>query len=246
MEGELQVKTEVFEGPLELLLSLIEKRKLLINEISLAKVADDYLAYLRSHPEFPLGQATHFLLIAATLVLIKSKSLLPALTLSEEEQHNIEDLEHRLALYQRCKRAAAALRKRFGTHILYGRSPSAPLERAPLFVPDAHCTPAVLHAAARRVVAALPTEHTPRPEAHVAATVTLGEMMASLHERLQQTLRLSFREFTAPHQHVRHHVVVSFLAVLELFKRGIVRAHQTGAFGDIVIEYEEIDVPHYE
>ena len=99
MDNEYQVKTHIFEGPLDTLLSLIEKRKLFINDISLSKVADDYIAYIKSLENFPIADSAHFILIASTLVLIKSKSLLPNLTLSEEEEHSIEDLEARLREY---------------------------------------------------------------------------------------------------------------------------------------------------
>jgi hypothetical protein len=93
MDSEFQVKTHIFEGPLDTLLSLIEKRKLFINDISLAQVADDYISYVKSLNDFPIADSAHFILIASTLVLIKSKSLLPTLTLSEEEESSIEDLE---------------------------------------------------------------------------------------------------------------------------------------------------------
>ena len=103
-ENAFQIKTEVFEGPLDLLLNLIEKRKLFINDIALSKVADDYIAYLQSQEKFPIAQSADFLVIASTLLLIKSKSLLPNLNLSEEEQHDVNDLERRLKIYQRIKR----------------------------------------------------------------------------------------------------------------------------------------------
>ncbi len=67
------VKQQHFEGPLDVLLNLIEKRKLFINDISLAKVADDYLAYIKSLENFPIADSANFILIASTLVLIKSK-----------------------------------------------------------------------------------------------------------------------------------------------------------------------------
>ena len=89
------IKHEKFEGPLELLLDLIEKRKLFINDIALAKVADDYVEYVKTVGDFPLSESAQFILIASTLLLIKSKSLLPNLELSEDEKGNIADLERR-------------------------------------------------------------------------------------------------------------------------------------------------------
>ena len=100
---EYLVNTHIFEGPLDTLLSLIEKRKLFISDISLAQVADDYISYVKGLENFPIADSAHFILIASTLVLIKSKSLLPTLTLSEEEEHSIDDLQARLREYQKYK-----------------------------------------------------------------------------------------------------------------------------------------------
>src|SRR4051794_29176459 len=99
------VKTPVYEGPLDLLLELIEKRKLLINDISLAAVTDEYIAKINSLSELPVGETADFIALAATLLLIKSRSLLPTLALSGEEERDIKELEYRLAVYQILKDA---------------------------------------------------------------------------------------------------------------------------------------------
>jgi segregation and condensation protein A len=83
---ELSVKTSVYEGPLDLLLELIEKRKLLINDISLAAVAEEYISKVNGMDELPVGETAEFVALAATLLLIKSRSLLPSLELSGEEE----------------------------------------------------------------------------------------------------------------------------------------------------------------
>ncbi|HVT74797.1 MAG TPA: segregation/condensation protein A, partial [Candidatus Paceibacterota bacterium] len=95
------VKQERFEGPLELLLDLIEKRKLFVNDVSLSKVADDYIGYVNNLGEFPVAEGAQFVLIASTLLLIKSKSLLPTLELTTDEQASIDDLNRRLKIYER-------------------------------------------------------------------------------------------------------------------------------------------------
>ena len=88
-----RVKLSQFEGPLAALLDLIEKRKLSINEISLAKVTDQYVEYLKSLEGFPMEEVAGFIAVASTLLLIKSSSLIPSLELSEEETGEIKDLE---------------------------------------------------------------------------------------------------------------------------------------------------------
>src|SRR3989338_8745585 len=112
-----QVKTQVFEGPMELLLDLVEKRKLFINEISLAEVADDYIAHLKEFQKLPVDFVSNFLIVAATLILIKSKSLLPTLSLTEEETHDIDELERRLKEYQKIRELSVHVKQMFGAKI---------------------------------------------------------------------------------------------------------------------------------
>src|SRR3990167_10380841 len=114
MTAKFAVKTQVFEGPLDLLLELISKRKLFVNDVSLSQVTDDFIAYIQEHDEFPLSESAEFILVASTLMLIKSRSLLPTLELTEEEEESIHDLEDRLALYARTKELAVELKSIFG------------------------------------------------------------------------------------------------------------------------------------
>jgi len=83
------IKTEVFEGPMDLLLDLVEKRKLLINDISLAEVTDEYMRHVATMQEASLPGTAQFVQMAATLLLIKSKSLLPVLELTEDEEETM-------------------------------------------------------------------------------------------------------------------------------------------------------------
>ncbi len=121
METDFKVKVGEFEGPLTLLLDLIERRKLHISNVSLSAVADEFIEYTRSFENFPIGDSADFILIASTLLLIKSKSLLPNLELSEEEKVSIEDLENRLAQYKKHKELAAKLGEMFGNFLYFAK-----------------------------------------------------------------------------------------------------------------------------
>ena len=112
--NEFAVKAQTFEGPLVVLLELIEKRKLHINEISLAQVTNDFLEYIGALEQKDLGKLTEFISVASTLILIKSKSLLPNLDMSEDEQSEVEDLELRLKLLQIFQNASKDIRQIFG------------------------------------------------------------------------------------------------------------------------------------
>lgn len=243
MESAYKVKTDVFEGPLDILLSLIEKRKLFINDISLAQVADDYIAHTRALAHLPVADTAQFLLIASTLVLIKSKSLLPSLALSEEERGDIEDLGARLRAYQRIKDASRNISERFGKKILFARN--VPKYADPIFSPDKETSKEGLSAAIRRVLANLPKKEI-IPETIVRKVVSLEEMIDNLAKRIQMSLKMSFSEFAKMGKTDRVNVAVSFLAMLELVKQGVIDVVQDRHFADIKMESRDPGVPRYQ
>ncbi|HBD24907.1 MAG: hypothetical protein A2566_00900 [Candidatus Zambryskibacteria bacterium RIFOXYD1_FULL_40_13] len=242
MDSEYQVKTHIFEGPLDTLLSLIEKRKLFINDISLAQVADDYIAYIKSFDDFPIADSAHFILIASTLVLIKSKSLLPNLVLSEEEEHNIEDLEARLREYQKYKELSRHLKERFNIHVEYLRQPSK--EKIVVFAPDESVTVNTIFEAVKSVIIEIPKKEFV-PKAIVEKVISLEEMMENLTLRITESMRMSFKDFAGVGKAEKVNVIVSFLAMLELVKQGIIRVRQDNNFQDIQMENQHIGVPKY-
>lgn len=240
------VKTQVFEGPLDLLLSLIEKRKLFINDISLSQVTDDYISYVNTNETISLGDRAHFILIASTLLLIKSRSLLPTLTLTQEEEQSIEELQDRLKIYQRIKELSVHVRERFGKRIMFGQMPQKQIE--PVFSPEERITAQNILNAIRDVLNSIPKiEHIPK--AIVQKVLSLEEMIERLTVRVQQGLKVSFSEFSGGHKSVsredRVNVIVSFLAMLELVKQGIITVHQEEGRKDIHMETSEVTVPSY-
>ena len=221
----------------------IEKRKLFINDISLAQVADDYIAYIKSLEEFPIADSAHFILIASTLVLIKSKSLLPQLSLTEEEQHSIEDLEDRLKQYQKFKALAVHLRERFGIHTEYLRLPSK--EQVIVFAPDSNTTISRISETVKTLILQIPKKELV-PKAVVQKVISLEEMMANLSTRITSAMKMSFKDFSGHGGKVEKvNVIVSFLAMLELVKQGIISVRQDHDFHDIEMENHTLGVPRY-
>lgn len=237
------VKTESFEGPLEVLLSLIEKRKMHISDISLAKVADDFVAYVGSHGEFPVAEAADFVYVASTLLLIKSRSLLPGIALTEEEQGNIEDLERRLALYQKTRELARALEQLFDQTPLFFKTPSRVTD--PVFSPSESMTSVSLATAFRAVLENLPRIADKKPEVAVRKVVSLEERIDDLARRVQSALKMSFKEFSGSGRAEKVEIIVSFLAMLELVKQGILRVSQDERFSDITMESDSLGTPRY-
>jgi segregation and condensation protein A len=234
------VRTEAFEGPLELILDLIEKRRLLVNELSLATITDEFISFVKGNESFPLEDATQFLSVAATLLLIKSRSLLPDLELTSEEEQDMDALQRRLKLYEQAREAARMLGEAFGRAAMAPRG-----ERAPevAFSPSADLTLANLQQSLKDLLARLEKEPS-LPEVRIRPLVSLEEMMDTLRVRVERAFSLSFKEFTGD-KGEKVEVIVSFLALLELVKQGSVDAVQHGHFGDIKIEHTGSSVPRY-
>jgi len=237
------VKTSVFEGPLGLLLSLIEGRKLFVNEISLAQVTDDYIAHIRSMNAPTLSDTTSFVVVAATLILIKSKSLLPNLELTGEEEEKISDLEARLKLYQAIKSATPMLKEEFGKTVLY-MTPERSWNE-PLFSPDKRITTESMLAGVKDAIARLPKKEVLQ-EVSIKKVMSIEEMIDSLTERIETALKFSFKDFshnpelgTGKEQKV--HVIISFLAMLEMVRGGIIEVIQNNTFEDMEITKQETE-----
>jgi segregation and condensation protein A len=243
MPEAFKIKTDIFEGPLDLLLDLVESRKLLISDISLASVCDEYISRVEAMGEMPLQESADFVALAATLLLIKSRSLLPSLSLSDEETHDIKELEYRLAVYQIIREAARGLEKSFGKMPLYE---GMPVEPEPLYLPDAKVTLESLLTAARRLIEEFPGKSPLLPEAVVRKIISLEEMIEELGTRITSAIKLSFREYAGFGKKEKTDIIVTFLALLELVKQGMIRAEQEHAFEDITLEHEGVGRPSYE
>lgn len=237
-----KIKTISFEGPLEILLELIEKRKLFIGDIALAKVTDDFIVYIRQFDDLPVSDSANFILIASTLLLIKSKSLLPNLSISEDEQSDISDLNKRLSLLAKIKEGSAIVQKLFWKNILFEtrRNKKASI----VFSPDKMTTIHNLHSAITKVIASAPkTEKI--PTATIKKVISLEEMIDNLSKRVTLALRMTFKDFSGAHKENKVNVIVGFLAMLELFKQGTIHVNQDVNFSDIHIESKSISVPRY-
>src|SRR3989344_4159651 len=108
------IKTDAYQGPFELLLDLIETRKLLVNDLALANITEEFIQHVRAQTAFPIEETANFIQIAATLLLIKSKSLIPDLAFTDEESADVEDLKRRLKAYERVREASRELYLLFG------------------------------------------------------------------------------------------------------------------------------------
>ena len=234
------VKTEVFTGPLDLLLDLIEKRKLFVNDVSLSQVTDDFVKYIEMHEEFPINESAEFILVASTLMLIKSRSLLPSLPLTEEETASIEDLEDRLKLYQKVKELSLELKKLYGQKIIFEKEPKR--SEVIVFSPDSKTDVENLSNVLMHLLNTLPKKES-LPKTTVRKIITLEQMIEKLSERIAKGMRMKFSEVYSKEEKVN--TIVGFLAVLELVKRGVLRVNQEVKHGEIEMETDKIGVPNF-
>lgn len=249
-DGSYDVKTSVFDGPFDVLLSLIEKRKLFISDIALAQVADDFIAYIQEKDDFPLRESTYFISIATTLILIKSKSLLPSLDLTEDEEEGIEQLEIRLNVYKKVKEEARRLKSLWALNRVYfGRGEKLPVEIS--FVPDETVTQKRVMLTAYDIIDRLPSLCN-IPQVSVKEVVKLQTVITSLIKRVSKEIGLSFNGFSGLDKkggpldrEKKYLVVVSFIAVLELVKQGVLSAVQRDDCCDIYIESIDLKTPNY-
>ena len=248
-EEQFTIKQESFEGPLDLLLALIEKRRMHISDVALSKVADDFISYVKNFENMPVAESAHFILVASTLTLIKSKSLLPMLDLTEEEQSDIETLEKRLKEYKKYKELSVGIEKIYGKNPMFLSRKQVHID--PIFSPQENTTPETVREAIGRVLASLP-----KPEklakTVVQKVISLEDMIERLTTRITSSLKMSFSEFSGKkngkslNKEEKVNVVISFLAMLELVKEGIVSVVQNKHFADIQIETQQVGLPKYE
>ena len=235
------IKTDSYEGPFEVLLDLIEARKLLVNDLTLANITEDFIAHVRAQEAFPVEETASFIQIAATLLLIKSRSLIPDLALTDEENADVDDLKRRLAAYEKGRAAARELSRIYGRAVMVQAG-----ERPPevVFAPSRDLSARALAEALVRVLAAREAVQE-LPETRVKPLVTIEEMMDRLARRVQSALTLSFNEFSKGTKE-RIEVIVSFLALLELVKQDAIAAEQHTAYGDIRLSHTAPSaIPHY-
>jgi len=235
-----EVRTTVYEGPFDLLLHLILRQEVDLWEVSLAAIVDQYLAELDRLETVDLEIATEFLLIAATLIELKTRRLLPNpqdLEL-DEELLRFEERDLLLARLLECKTfkdAAAAITALMRAEDRSVARRAGPEEPFRSMVPDPleRVRVVSLRDAARRALEAPPE---PRVEAdHIAPIrASVAEAIATVLDRLPEDRLVSFRDLTRDASD-RLEVIVRFLAVLELYKQGVVDLEQVATFADLSV-----------
>lgn len=237
-KNQFVVKTQVFEGPLELLLELIQKRKLFINEISIKEVAEDYIKFLEQN-KGKIGEVTSFIRVAATLILIKAKSLLPNLSISTEEESDIKDLEKRLLFFKTITDALPILlnhTKEVSLHPLKERK-----AEVSFFSPGDNLGREMLEESVREVLSKMPEKEI-LSRVEVSVAIKIEDVIESISDRIQESFKTSFKEFCSNEtngmneKEAKVFTIVSFLALLEMVRSGLLDVNQDDKYSDMTIE----------
>lgn len=242
-----RVRIESFEGPFDLLLSLVSRQKVSIGSISLSEITDQYLAEVQRMRNVDLDVASDFLLVASTLLELKAASLIPhhdvegiVETDDDMSPSDLRDaLVDHLLEYKKYKNAAATLQSRFEAQSRIHVRPFGPDRSFLTLMPDylqgieldqlAQMCAACI---ARRDVFLLESEHI------AARVVPLETQAKTVFQKVKNEGTAHFSDFVSMSDDP-HLIVVTFLAILELFKRTMIQVHQDELFGDIALSYLE-------
>jgi segregation and condensation protein A len=228
-----EVRLPVFEGPLDLLLHLIEREELDITAIALAQVTDQYIAHLEALERREVRELTGFLVIAAKLLLIKSLALLPRPPVLPPDAEDVgTELVRQLQAYKRFKEIASLLqeREKGGLHS-YVR-----IALPPRIEPQLDLEGVTFHdllAVVQEALDAVPAP--PAGEVITPITVTIEGQIAHIEQKLIHRRRIRFRDILSDATS-RLEIVVTLLALLEMIKQDHVWVQQEQMFGEILIE----------
>ena len=232
-----ELKLEQFSGPVEKLLELIEGKKLEITELNLAQITAEFLEYLKTIEKAEPRLLADFVVVAARLLLIKSKALLPEFQLTAEEEQGIDELKQRLIFYQNFKPAIKHLQELWvQKHSSFSRPLFA--GRQVIFYPSENITAETLQQAVEEIFKVL-KEFSLETQIIKSKVITLEEKIQEIVDRLKSGLK-DFNELIKGKG--RTEIIVLFLALLHLLSRQMLQADQDDSFSDIIINSMEHEV----
>lgn len=227
------IKTDFFEGPIEALLSLVEERKLPITEVALAKVTDAYISLISGPNFFNTEYAIHFLQVASTLLLIKSRELLPELILEEEEEKEMTNLANRLEIYKAVKEQEKMFLQNYGSRIMRIRHSQKRQKIG--FFPSKNIKIENLQMILNNLIKHVPADMK-RNRVALIKSISINEAISAIKQKVIQRVSNMMdivKNFTSGEKH--DNKIVVFLAVLEMVRSGQIKASQKEPKGDILL-----------
>ena len=230
------IKIDKFQGPLGLLLQLIEKEELDITEVSLAKISDQYIDSIKNTKNIDPGETADFLVIAAKLLFIKSKALLPYLY-PEEENEEIEELESQLRMYKEFLEAMKKIETRLdGKKFMFAREFNKKniLNNIKLFFPPKKLDVNILNNVFKEIISQIKIKEEKLTEKRIEDKINIEDRIFAIHRIVLDKIKLSFNKIFAGSKS-KTETIVNFLAILELIKQRNISADQGELFSEIII-----------
>lgn len=228
-ENSFLIKTQNFEGPFSFLLELIKQKKFSINDISLGEITNKYIAFIKNN-EFKLMEVSSFIVIASTLLLIKSRTLIPQLPISEEEEQDIDLLKFRLKYLREIQSISEVLKlniyknvlikKKFKKNIIIKFQPNQNINIKKLLL-------------SLDDLVNNSTNKIDLPKEKIKKQLSLKEVIDRINEKINRFLKLNFSELIVGKN--KKDISVNFLAILELFKNQKIELIQEKNFDEILI-----------
>ena len=235
----LEFSTENYSGPLGLLLELTEREEMDITEVNLAKIADQYVEYIKNVQNIDPEEMADFLLVASKLLFAKSKALLPYLY-SDTEDDDLNELERQLKMYREFVTASKVIKEKIAQKRFMFTPPLNKSRRiksaVPTFNVPRNLSPEILQTEFLKILQNLEKRIEPRmPEKKMEPKVSIDERIDLMRKMLLQKIKVSFSKFVATAKN-RTEVIVSFLAILELAKQHELVFEQEELFSEINIK----------
>ena len=237
------IKTENFEGPLDLLCHLIDKNKMNINDIKISDITDQYMDYIKQMEEMNLDITSEFLVMASTLLYLKSKSLLPKQE-NEEEELTEEELIRRIIEYKKYKEITSKLKENF---LLYSKRCFRQAEEIELPTQkiekdyEKDIIPEIYEKLIKRSVEKVNENAKNIEKIAITETYTVASKVKVMFKALVKNKKFVFNKLFSLKEHNKQEVVTAFSGLLEMSRRNKIITNQEDTFSDIVVEKRKIN-----
>lgn len=242
----MKIKIEKFEGPLSLLLKMIEEEEMDITQINLAGIADQYIEYIKNNKNINPDDMADFLVIAAKLLFIKSKALLPYLY-TDEDTEDADELERQLKMYKEFLEATKKIEKMLGKKkFMFARefNRKVALVSTKSFSPPKKLSTDEMKEVFKELIMRIkPVEKL--EEETLDSTINIEDKILSIQKEVLEKVRISFNKVLRDAKN-KTEVIVSFLAVLEMMRQREVMLHQDELFTEIFITKWDYSLCHSE
>ncbi len=238
------LNTDKFQGPIATLYEMINEKKLSVSEFSLVDITEDFISYVKSLEGLDKEETSHFIAIASILILLKSKTLIPELVLTEDEDRDILILENQLAAFAILKERMKVIKDAWSKKVLLSAQVNFK-NTGKIFVPDPSMNLGYFHAYVTERLSEIVPKEEEKKHVRVYKTVKIEDALSHVRMIISRIKSLNFKNLTDNgderlREKNKRNVVILFLAVLELVKIGEIDVVQEENFSDILVKESNI------